>query len=155
MNRGAATITIECAPDVVYSAVTDIERMGEWSPECTGGQWIAPATGPAVGAEFEGTNEATLGPFTVKKWTTVSQVTASVPNLLFEFVSADLTTWRYELIEIEGSTRVTESFTYDALTGVQKFVYETILRRQSSMVKGMEQTLERLKASLEGSGSAT
>ena len=56
MIRGAASITIDCAPAIVHDIITDVSRMGEWSPECTGGAWVPPATGPAVGATFTGTN---------------------------------------------------------------------------------------------------
>ena len=40
----------------VWSMVTDLPRMGEWSPENQGGSWSGGASGPAVGAEFKGRN---------------------------------------------------------------------------------------------------
>lgn len=145
-------VTIDRAPADVYAAVTDVARMGEWSPECVGGRWLPPMMGPQVGARFEGDNVAKIGPLTVKKWTTESEVTASVPGELFEFISADYTRWRYEFIEIGGATRVTESFQYEPYEGFQKFLYDTLLKRQQAMVKGMQQTLDRMKALLEGTG---
>ena len=135
----------------VFDAITDVTRMGEWSPECTSGRWVAPATGPAVGAEFEGDNVAELGPITLKRWTTTSEITEYTPNEVFEFVSAEYTTWRYEFAEQDGSTTVTESFSHEPYTGFQGFLYETLMRRQAAVVKGMQQTLERIKAALEAS----
>ena len=39
-----------------YDMVSDLRRMGEWSPENRGGAWIKGARGPAVGARFKGSN---------------------------------------------------------------------------------------------------
>ena len=47
---------IAASPDTLYDIVSDLPRMGELSPENTGGMWINGATGPEVGAVFRGTN---------------------------------------------------------------------------------------------------
>ena len=47
---------IAAAPNVVFTALTDMTRMGEWSPECYEAEWKDGATGPAVGATFTGHN---------------------------------------------------------------------------------------------------
>lgn len=151
MTEGTASIVIDRPVGEVFDAITDVTRMGEWSPECTAGRWVAPATGPAVGAEFEGDNLAQLGPITLKRWTTTSEVTACTPNEVFEFVASGYTTWRYEFEAGDGSTTVTESFSHEPYSGFQGFLYGTLMRRQSAMVKGMQQTLERIKATLEAS----
>lgn len=52
----AVTVEIAAAPDKVYAMVSDITRMGEWSPECVSCRWAKGATGPAVGARFKATN---------------------------------------------------------------------------------------------------
>jgi uncharacterized protein YndB with AHSA1/START domain len=147
--HGSATIVIDRPAAEVFAAISDITRMGEWSPECVAGRWVAPATGPEVGAVFEGDNVAAVGPVTLKKWTTSSKVTACEPGTVFEFVAEEYTTWRYELTEQDGATTVTESFSYPPYDGWQRFVYSTLMRRDRSMVKGMEKTLGRIKASLE------
>jgi len=149
MSHGSAAITINRPPDVVFNAVADVARMGDWSPECTSGRWVAPATEPAVGARFEGDNIAKLGPITLKKWTTTSEVTSCKPGEVFEFIVEGYTSWRYEFIEIEGSTRVTESFDHKPYEGFQKLLYGTLMKRNDAMVKGMEQTLARIKEVLE------
>jgi len=151
MTEGSASIIINRPAAEVFGAVSDISRMGEWSPECTSGRWLTPAFGAENGAMFEGDNVAKLGPITLKRWTTSSEVTECVPNEVFEFVAEDHTTWRYELGEQNGSTSVTESFSHPPYTGVQGFIYGKLARREAVMVKGMQQTLEALKAKLEGS----
>lgn len=146
----ASTTTVIHRPAAdVFSAVADITRMGEWSPECTAGRWVAPATGPALGAHFEGDNTAKMGPITLKKWTTTSEVTEYVPNQVFEFFAEGYTSWRYEFVERDGSTSVTESCSYAPSEGWKKFAYETVLRRPQVVARGMEQTLARLKTALE------
>ena len=147
-STGSATIVIDRSPDVVWAAIADITRMGEFSPECTAGRWKGDATGPAVGAEFEGDNVAKIAGRTVKAWTTTSKVTACEPGALFEFSAEGYTTWRYTFAAEGAGTRVTETFSYEA-KGFQGFVYEKILMRTKMMTKGMQRTLARLKAALE------
>ena len=152
MPRGSARVEIARPVDAVFAAVTDITRMGDWSPECVVARWVAPATGPEVGAAFEGDNVAKAGPVTLKRWTTVSKVTEYVPNEVFEFVAEGFTTWRYEFEDLDGRTAVTESFEHDPYDGWQQFLYETVARRSSGLVKAMEETLERIKTTLEAEG---
>jgi hypothetical protein len=149
MLTSSTTTVIRRPAADVFAAVADITRMGEWSPECTAGRWVAPATGPALGAQFEGDNIAKVGPITLKKWTTTAEVTECVPNQVFEFFAEGYTTWRYEFVERDGSTSVTESCSYAPSEGWKKFAYETVLRRPQMVARGMEQTLARLKTALE------
>lgn len=149
MTTGSASVVIDRDPQAVFAALADITRTGEWSPECTSGRWVGGATGPAVGAKFEGDNALVIAGVTLKKWTTTSEVTACVPGEVFEFVAEDYTTWRYELEPVGTATRVTESFDFTTASAMQRFAVETIARRPTSMVKGMRTTLERIKASLE------
>ena len=149
MLTSSTTTVIRRPAADVFAAVADITRMGEWSPECTAGRRVAPATGPALGAHFEGDNTAKMGPITLKKWTTTSEVTEYVPNQVFEFFAEGYTSWRYEFVERDGSTSVTESCSYAPSEGWKKFAYETVLRRPQVVARGMEQTLARLKTALE------
>lgn len=123
--------------------------MGEWSPECVGTRWVGDARGPAQGAKFEGDNVAKLGPITLKKWSTTSEITEYVPEKVFQFVSSEFTTWRYEFEDLDGKTNVSESYSYTQYEGREKFFYETLGRRSAGMVKGVEHTLAKLKTDLE------
>ena len=149
MTQGSASIEINRDPATVFAAIADVTRMGEWSPECTSGRWVGGATGPAVGAKFEGDNRLAIAGITLKKWTTTSVVTACVPGELFEFVAEEYTTWRYEFEPAGTGTKVTESYEYATQSGGQKFMYDTVMRRPASMVTGMEKTLERIKRAIE------
>jgi len=149
-ETGSATTTIAKPISEVFAAVTDMTRMGEWSPECVACRWVGGASGPAVGAKFEGDNIAKLGPITLKRWTTTSEVTGFEPNSLFEFSAEGYTTWRYEFTEAAGSTKVNESFSYPPYIGWQKWVYGRLINRRKGMTAGMQATLDRVKQSLEG-----
>ena len=149
-ETGSAATVISMPIAEVFAAITDVTRMGEWSPECTAGRWVDGADGPTVGAKFEGDNVAAIGPITLKKWTTTSEVTEFVPGETFEFGSAEYTRWRYDFIEREGKTVVTESFSYPPYGGWQGFLYGTVMRRNTAMTKGLQTTLDRIKEVLEG-----
>ena len=149
MVQNSASVEINGEPAVVFSAIADVTRMGEWSPECIAARWVGGATGPAVDAKFEGDNRVAVFGVTLKKWTTTSEVTACVPGEVFEFVAEGYTTWRYRLERSATGTKVTESYEYASQHGVQRFVYETLLRRPAAMVRGMQRTLERIKQSVE------
>ena len=146
---GSATTTIAAPIADVFAAVTDVTRMGEWSPECVACRWVGGATGPAVGAKFEGDNVATLGPITLKRWTTTSEVVEVEPNSSFEFVAEGYSSWRYDFVERDGATIVTESFSHPPYVGWQKWVYGRLANRRKAMTTGMQATLARIKQSLE------
>lgn len=148
MRTGTATIDINRSPQDVWAALTDVTRMGEWSPECVAARWVPDATGPAKGAKFEGDNEARLAGRVVKRWTTTSEVLTSEPESRFEFCAAGYTTWCYELEPTADGTRVTERFSYEP-KGFVGFIYEKILARPRMMTKGMQRTLDRVKQKLE------
>ena len=56
MKRELA-VHMTASPEAVDALVTDVRRMGEWSPECLGGAWLDGAVGSAVGTRFTGTNK--------------------------------------------------------------------------------------------------
>ncbi len=52
----SGSISVAVAPDVLYALVSDVTRMGDWSPVCRACWWDEGA-GPEVGAWFTGRNE--------------------------------------------------------------------------------------------------
>ena len=53
----SVTIHMSAPPEQVWDLVSDVTRIGSYSPETFEAEWIDGATGPAVGAKFRGTNE--------------------------------------------------------------------------------------------------
>ena len=76
----AASRDIAAPAEKVWALVSDLPRMGEWSPENAGGKWVKGATGPAVGAVFTGNNKNGF-----RRWTTNVTVIACEPGVVFEF----------------------------------------------------------------------
>ena|SRR5438094_6986980 len=148
---GEAKVHIEATPDALYDMVSDITRMGEWSPENTGGEWLDGATGPAVGARFKGKNKRKGG------WTTKCTVTAADRGRDFAFdVGKGETRWRYDFSAAGTGTDVVESFEIVKQPGGLGRFFTKVgtgvpwSEREADMVNGMEQTLSRLKAAAEG-----
>ena len=67
---------------LLWELVSDVTRMGEWSPESTGAQWRSGTPG-AVGATFRGANRRGRA-----TWSTICQVVASEPGRVFAFAVA-------------------------------------------------------------------
>ncbi|HUC05297.1 MAG TPA: SRPBCC family protein [Acidimicrobiales bacterium] len=93
----------------VWELVSDLPRMGEWSPENQGGRWIKGATGPALGAGFLGKNRNGL-----RRWTTKATVVQCEPGKVFEISitvgSMPVAHWLYEFEPTPGGCTVTESW---------------------------------------------
>lgn len=55
------SVRIAAPPDAVYALVSDVTRIGEWSPVCKACWWDEPSAGATVGAWFTGRNETAAG----------------------------------------------------------------------------------------------
>jgi hypothetical protein len=101
---------IAATPEALWARVSDIERMGDISPESTGGTWLRGATGPAVGARFKGENRRGK-----KSWSTTGKVVAAEPGreFAFEVVAGPfkVARWSYRFEPEGGSCRVIETWT--------------------------------------------
>jgi hypothetical protein len=100
---------IAAPADKVWGLVSDLPRMGEWSPENVGGTWDNGATGPAVGATLTGRNRNGF-----RRWSTTATVVACEPGRVFEIAittrRAPISNWRYEFEPAAEGCRVTESW---------------------------------------------
>jgi len=110
--HAAVSLHIKARPERVWECVTDITKMGDYSPEVIEAQWIDGATGPAVGARYRG--HVRRNERWPVYWTTC-KITECVPGQVFEFAvimgERPVNTWRYEFrSSSDGGTEVTESF---------------------------------------------
>ena len=147
----SVTREIAAPADRVWALVSDLARMGEWSPENTGGRWTRGATGPAVGARFRGSNANGW-----RRWRTDAVVTRCDPGACFEFdVSAfglSVARWTYDLESTGSGCRVTESFT-DTRGRIARTLggpVSGVTDRPNHNRDGMEQTLANLAVAAEG-----
>jgi hypothetical protein len=104
-TTGAAEVHIEAAPDTVYRVVSDVTRMGEWSPETTKCVWLDGATGAAVGARFKGSNKRGF-----VRWSTKPTVVVAEPGREFAFDVGTDVRWTYRFEGEGDGTKLSESF---------------------------------------------
>jgi uncharacterized protein YndB with AHSA1/START domain len=145
------TREIQAPAAKVFEMVSHLERMGEWSPEAQGGTWIKGATGPALGAKFQGTNGNAKS-----TWKTTAAVTRFDPGKGFAFRvyvgPMRVALWNYSIAELTPtSCRVTESWTDQRGTIVKKLGAKStgVTDRHEFTRTSMEQTLEKLAAAAE------
>lgn len=150
-ETASVTVHIEAPPERVYELVADVPRMGEWSPECVGCEWLGGVDSAAVGARFKGSNKRGL-----MKWSTTAEVVTADPGREFAFTtqagSKESTRWRYQFDAVDGGTDVTESFEAIWAPAPLRLVEKLFMRNRGSEIEaGMRTTLERIKAAAEQS----
>jgi uncharacterized protein YndB with AHSA1/START domain len=148
--RGEVTVHMDATPDRIWDLVSDVTKIGRYSPETFEAEWLDGATGPAVGARFRGhVKRNGWGP---TYWTTCT-VTECEPGRIFAFgvgsPDKPLNVWSYRLEPAGGGTDVTESFQLSPVLPLR--IYWALLgwARGRTNREGMRATLERIKAEVE------
>lgn len=136
---------VSAPAETVWALVTDLPRMGEWSPENKGGEWIKGATGPAVGARFKGRNSNGK-----KSWSTMVEVNHFDAPKKFSFglmvFGKNWCDWVYEVEPTATGCRVTHSW-IDHRSGFSSKlgkVVSGVADRASHNRRNMEVTLDNL-----------
>jgi len=139
---------VNTQPEAVYDIVSDLTRMGEWSPENIGGEWQGDGSG-MVGDRFVGTNR--VGD---REWSVLCEITVADRGEIFEFVTrpdiGPCVRWTYRLDPIRTGTRVTEVWDVMQLPpSLESRTPEQLEQRAQAVERGMVTTLERIKRHLE------
>lgn len=134
----------------IWDLLSDVTRIGRYSPETFEGEWLDGATGPAVGVRFRGhVKRNGKGPI---YWTTCT-VLACEPGKEFTFgVGAPdkpLNVWSYTLAPNGEGTDVTESFALAKTPPLRLYWALFGWTRGKTNRNGMRTTLERVKAEVE------
>jgi len=143
-----ASIEIAASSDAVYDLVSDVTRMGEWSPENTGADWVDGGTGNA-GDWFDGHNK--MGE---REWTRACQVAKADRGVDFTFVVGGVedncTWWSYEMEAIDAGTRLTERWwLVNKTPGVQGMTPEQFEQRSALTETMLHDTIAAIKAAAE------
>lgn len=145
----SASIDIDAPPAAVWSVVSDLKRMGEWSPQCR--RMTIVGGGPIT----VGTRTRNLNRRGLLVWPTRSKVTAFEPEREVAFkVAENGTVWSFELEPTATGTRLTES--RRAPHGVSK-LSNVLTQRimggtdnfENELADGIRATLERIKTTVE------
>jgi len=151
-ERQEVSIEISAPQEKVYDLVSDVTRMGEWSPECARCEWTGEAVGPAVGARFKGHNKRGL-----MRWSNMPTVTAADPGKVFAFSrtapGAGEVVWRYQMTPSDGGTTLTESYeVVSPANQVMSLMTRVMLPgdRGKQLNQDMQVTLRCIKGAAEG-----
>ena len=141
---------IAASPSAVFAALTDITRMGEWSPETYQAEWNEGFDHAVVGAEYTGHNRNGD-----KEWSIVARIVELVPDERFFFDCESrgfvFSKWGYSIEPTETGCRVTE-YNQDLRPEAalaRSAEISGVADRKTHNRAGMEATLERLAAALE------
>lgn len=100
-------LLVDCPPDRLYDLVSDVTRIGEWSPICTACWWDE-GGGPRVDSWFTGRNEVPG-----RTWETRSRVVAAEPGREFAWVvGGSFVRWGYTFTPDGAGTQMTESWEF-------------------------------------------
>lgn len=144
------SIVVARSPEALYDMVSDVTRMGEWSPVCQA-CWWDDGDGPRAGAWFTGRNE-----LPERTWETRSQVVAADRGREFAFeVNSGWVRWGYTFTAVDSGTQVTESWEF-LPTGIAGFhdrygngAEAQIANRTEAAHRGIPVTLAAIKKAAE------
>ena len=139
LTKGKATIEIAAPPEAVYLLLSNIERIGEFSPECVRAEWHDGITAPHAGAHFTGHNERGGA-----SWSVECRVLRAMPGeewvIKANASSPTPTTWRYLLEPTSNGCTVTEFWDAPLLGTAEG---------ESAMAGRDEQLAENIRTSLQ------
>jgi Polyketide cyclase / dehydrase and lipid transport len=148
--RYSESIIVGRSPGDLYEMVSDVTRMGEWSPVCKA-CWWDDGEGPREGAWFSGRNETPE-----RTWETRSKVVAAEPGREFAFeVRGGWVRWSYTFTAVDGGTELTESWEFlpDGITGFHERyggdADAEIAKREQAAHTGIPVTLAAIKKAAE------
>ncbi|MFJ4656945.1 SRPBCC family protein [Nocardia sp. NPDC088792] len=150
--QGSVTVRMAAPAEKIWELVSDITNTGKFSPETFAAEWLGGATGPAVGVKFRG--HVNRNGWGLEYWT-VCRIIASDPGREFAFTvlgpgGTQVNTWRYRFEPVEGGTDVTESYELHPILPLRLYWMIAGRLRGKTNTEGMQKTLERIKAVVEG-----
>ncbi len=153
MTTISRTVEVQAPPERVWALVSDLPRMGEYSPENTGGRWVK-GGGPVVGAVFRGGNQRGW-----RRWSTRATVTRAEPGRAFAFEVAvgplAVALWSYDIAPTATGCTVTEAWE-DRRGALMKPLGVLVAGepdREGFTGRSIEQTLARVKATAESASA--
>jgi hypothetical protein len=151
LTEDSVELVMEADAHVLYAMVSDLPRIGEWSPECESVDWEGDVTVPVENTTFVGHNA--VGPGRRIRYSRHGRVLVADPGREFAFITdeggRESTAWRYRFEPlVDGRTRVTESYEVRWIPTWAR-ILDVPLNRHKELLEGMRTTLGRLKAAAE------
>ncbi|RVW01231.1 SRPBCC family protein [Rhodococcus xishaensis] len=142
-NTLEASIEIAASPEAVWEIVSDLKRMGEWSPQCR--KMLM------SGEVREGATTFNINRKGLLVWTTRSKVIRFEPNEAIAFrIKENFTIWSFTLEPTSTGTRVVQRReTPNGTSKLSQTLVKTIFGGNDSfeaeLIVGMNATLARIK----------
>ena len=157
LTTDSVSLDIKADADLLYAMVSDLPRIGEWSPECEGVTWEGEVTAPVEGTTFTGHNA--VGPGRRIRYSRHGTVLTAKPGSEFVFITDEggrpSTAWHYRFEPLgDGRTRVTEAYEVRWIP-VWARILDVPTNRHKDLLKGMRTTLERLRNAAEAANNTT
>lgn len=143
-----AEVEINAPVSKVWSLVSDLSRMPQWSPQCRAMKLLGPLR--------PGTRTLNLNRHNLLFWPTTSVITEVVPERKLAFrIPINTTVWTYELEPTATGTRLVETRHAEkgvsaASTAITKAALGGVDTFETALLEGMNQSLARIKAAAEG-----
>ncbi|MEH3154149.1 MAG: SRPBCC family protein [Gordonia paraffinivorans] len=140
---------IAATPEKVWSIVSDLKRMGEWSPQCR--KVIVRGGTVKLGAKTVNVNKRGL-----LVWPTTAKVVRFEPNKQIAYrIAENHTVWGFEITPTDAGVRLTER--REAKNGQTTKVSSTLVDLafggndsfEAELEEGMRETLVKIKAAAE------
>lgn len=143
-----ATVEIAAPPERVWAVISDLKRMGEWSPQCR--KMIIRG-----GSVARGTKTININKKGLLVWPTTSKVITFEPGRELRFrINENRSIWSFTLEPTATGTRIVQR--REAPQGTSK-VSQTLIKYvlggsepfDDDMIQGMNATLARIKNEVE------
>lgn len=147
-ERIEGSIEIDAPPARVWEVVSDLRRMGEWSPQCK--KMIIRG-----GEVKQGTRTINVNRQGWKVWPTRSYVKVFEPERELALkIAENGTVWTYELEPTSTGTRLTEHRTApNGVSSLSNFLSRNVLggteNFEAELEQGIAETLRHIKAAAE------
>jgi hypothetical protein len=157
------SIRLSCTPEATWALISEIERMGEFSPECVEAWWVNGFPARSVGGRFEGRNRIQRGD-AIYEWIRPCDVTKWSPPATFSYTVGDRfdgspsTCWTFSVQPDADAVTLRQEFAHvaDGLSGIRGMAEldppaarRVVADRLSQLHDAMRQTLTAMKLVLE------
>jgi hypothetical protein len=139
-------VDAEPEPEAVWEVVRDVTRVGEWSHECVGAEWLGGATSAVPGARFRGRNRSGI-----VRWGRICEVVDARPReLVWRTVPTrrypDSSEWRIALHAVDAGTSIEQTFRVLKAPRVLEPIYARIVPGHRDRTQALTADLQRLGA---------
>jgi Hemerythrin HHE cation binding domain/Polyketide cyclase / dehydrase and lipid transport len=143
-KSGCCEVLVDADAHAVWDVVRDVTRVGEWSHECVGAEWLGDAMAAAPGVRFRGRNRA--GIF---RWGRVCEIVSAEPyQLVWRTVPTalypDSSEWMIRLRPVSGGTQIEQTFSVLRAPKLLEVLYATIIPAHRDRTAALTADLHRL-----------